>query len=122
MQLIQRLGVGVVGATAAVLLAAGPAVAHQCTNANKPPAAGAQAVLGPDGEPVFIKSGFLKRIDKGLIDPEAGDFHGIVAFDIDGTLVSSYFVGPNGELPHQAQENGSPDHGIVNICAVIDCG
>jgi hypothetical protein len=49
MQLIQRLGVGVVGATAAVLLAAGPAVAHQCTNANKPPAAGAQAVLGPDG-------------------------------------------------------------------------
>lgn len=88
---------------------------HQCQQATR-------RWRRPAGEPVFIKSGFLKRINKGLIDPETGDFHGIVAFDINGTLVSSYFVGPNGELPHQAQENGSPDHGIVNICAVIDCG
>jgi hypothetical protein len=28
----------------------------------------------------------------------------------------TYIVGPNGEIPTQAQQSGSPDHGIINLC------
>jgi hypothetical protein len=48
-----------------------------------------------------------------------------VGIDVDGdgvADVSTYIVGPDDELPATAQENGSPDHGIVNICTQIDCG
>jgi hypothetical protein len=122
---IRRVVTGVALACAGVLLVGSPAFAHECTNANKPPAAGAQVVIGPNDDLVSATRGVVKRIEKGIIDPESGEgFHGIVAFDFDGdgtADASTYIVGPTGEIPEQAQDNGSPDHGIVNICTLIPC-
>jgi hypothetical protein len=43
--------------------------------------------------------------------------HIAIDIDCDGVAdVSTYLVSKDGELPHTAQQNGSPDHGIVNIC------
>jgi len=104
------------------VLIAGPALAEECTNASKPPAAGAQLILGPDFmTPIYISDALLKRIERGIIDFETGEgFHGIVAFDFDGDGVadtSTYFgVGPDGtEIPLEAQFAGPACHGLTNI-------
>ncbi len=110
------------GATvvAVVVVGSGIAGAHECTNASKPPGAGAQIVIdGNTDQVVWATKGLTKRFEKGLIGPDGEGFHGLVGIDLDGDGAAdlmTYIVGPNGELPTQAQQNGSPDHGIVNIC------
>ena len=83
------------------------------------PAAGAQIVFGDGDEPLHVTKGLQQRIDKGIVDSETGDgFHGIVAFDVDGDEVAdghTFIVGPDGEIPRQAQDNGPTCKGIVNI-------
>jgi hypothetical protein len=103
------------------VLIAGPALATECTNASKPPAAGAQLILGPDFmTPIYISDALLKRIERGIIDFETGEgFHGIVAFDFDGdgeADASTWFgVGPDGEIPLEAQFAGPACRGLTNI-------
>lgn len=107
-----------------VLLTGSSAFAHQCTNANRSAQAHFQVVLGDDGEPVSATQGFINRAEKGLLGVDGERFHGVLGLDFDGDGVadfSTFIVGPNGELPHTAQENGSPDHGIVHICVVLGC-
>lgn len=116
----------VAGATvvATLGLVAGPAGAHECTNANKPAGAGAQVIIGPDGQIEWATKGVQMRIANGIITEDGAAFHGLVGIDLDGNGTAdatTYIVGPNGELPQTAQLNGSPDHGIVNICTVISC-
>jgi hypothetical protein len=110
------LGVVAVSGTAAS--------AHQCYNANKPAAAGAQVVIGTNDEVIDATRGLMKRFEKGLIGPEGEGFHGIVAFDEDGDGVadgSTFIVGPEAQLPLKAQLRGSPTNGILNICGPQGC-
>lgn len=103
------------------ILIATPALAHQCTNASKSdPAAGAQIVFGPDEQPIFITQGLLNRIERGLVDAETGEgFHGIIAFDIDGDGKADASiwigVGPDGQIPLEAQFAGPACRGLTNI-------
>lgn len=103
------------------VLIAAPALAHQCTNASKSdPAAGAQIVFGPDEQPIFITKGLLNRIEQGLVDAETGEgFHGIIAFDFDGdgeADASTWFgVGPDGQIPLEAQFAGPACRGLTNV-------
>jgi hypothetical protein len=66
-----------------------------------------------------------KRIDQGLIDLSTGEgFHGQIGLDFDGdgaVDVSSFIVGPEDEVPVQAQQNGAACHGIVNIGDFFGC-
>lgn len=105
---------------AVVAIGSGVAGAHECTNANKPPGAGVQVIIdGNTGELVWATTGLTKRFEKGLIGPDGEGFHGLVGIDLDGDGAAdfmTYIVTPNGEIPTQAQQNGSPDHGIVNLC------
>jgi len=72
-----------------------------------------------------MKKGLEMLIERGIVDFETGEgFHGLIGFDEDGDGVadaSTYIVGPGGELPLIAQLNGSPDHGMVNICGPEGC-
>jgi len=110
-----------IGGVLASLLLASSVMAHECTNASKSsPAAGAQVVIGVNGEILFATSGVLARIEQGLIDPVTGDgYRGIIAFDIDGDGVadaSTWFgVGPDGEIPLVAQFKGPACKGLTNI-------
>jgi hypothetical protein len=105
----------------ASLLIASTALGFECTNASKSrPAAGAQVVFAVDGTPLYVTNGLLNRIDKGLVDEETGEgYHGQVAFDLDGDGVadaSVYFgVGPDGEIPLNAQLKGPACRGLTNI-------
>jgi hypothetical protein len=107
-----------VGAAAALLLTAGPSLAHECVNASKPTKAGVQAVIGPEGIE-WSTRGLANRFDKGLVDPDTGEgFHGLIGFDVDGDAVvdfSTYIVGPDDEVPELAQDNGPSCHGVTNI-------
>lgn len=111
-----KLGSGVAASAAALLLMAGPALAHECTNASKNqtnPAAGAQLVFGCSDQILSGKPHALALLESGSFPK------GWIAFDVDCDGIAdagTFIVGPNGELPTQAQQNGSPDHGIVNIC------
>jgi hypothetical protein len=107
----------------------GVALAHECVNISKVennPGAGAQVVVGDDDSIVYATNGVVHRIEQGLIDPDTGEgFHGIIGFDGDGdgeADFSTFLVTPEDEIPLEAQLNGSPDHGIVNICDIEDCG
>jgi hypothetical protein len=108
-------------ALALSILTAAPALAHECTNASKQdPAAGAQIVFGPNDEVLFITAGLQSRIERGLIDPDTGEgFHGLIAFDFDGdgaADASTWIgVGPDGEVPLQAQFRGPACRGLTNI-------
>jgi hypothetical protein len=112
-----KLGFSAAASVAALVMMAGPAFAHECTNASKDqtnPAAGAQIVFGcGDDEIISAKPHALALL-------ENGDFpKGWIAFDVDCDGVAdagTYIVGPEGEIPTQAQQSGSPDHGIVNVC------
>jgi hypothetical protein len=115
----RRIAMGALAATAAIVLTAGPSLAHECTNLDKVAGAGAQLVFGPGDTIEYISTGLQKRIDQGIVDPETGEgFSGLIAFDEDGDGTADFFtyiVGPNDELPDQAQWNGSVCHGVINI-------
>lgn len=108
------------GVVAVVVGGSGTAWAHECTNVSKPPGAGAQVVIdGATDNLVSWTKGFENRYVRGIIGPDGEGYHGLLAVDVDGdgaADVMTYLVGPNGEIPIQAQQNGSPDHGIVNLC------
>jgi hypothetical protein len=118
-------------ALGAVTLSGSAAFAHECTNASRnahKPDAGAQVVFASSDEapPLYVSQGLANRIDRGIVDFESGEgFHGLIAFDEDGDGEvdgSTYIgVGPDGSIPLNAQLNGSPDHGIVNICGPEGC-
>lgn len=105
----------------ASLLITTSALAFECTNASKPPAAGAQVVLAADFETIlYVTPGLMNRIEQGLIDPDTGEgFHGLLGIDFDGDRaadVSIYFgVGPDGEIPLEAQYAGPACRGLTNI-------
>lgn len=119
MRLLHRAVVTSIAATAAVMLSAGPSLAHECVNASKNGGAGAQIVFGSTGDVEWVSQGLQKRIDAGLVDPESGDgFHGLIGLDLndDGTAdLTTWIVGPNGEIPEQAQYNGPVCRGVTNM-------
>ncbi|HXV72664.1 MAG TPA: hypothetical protein VEB69_14845 [Acidimicrobiia bacterium] len=91
---------------------------QQCRKSD--PAAGAQIAFGMDDQPIYVSKGLQKRIDKGLIDLETGEgIHGLIAFDFTGDGVadaSTYIgVGPDGEVPLQAQLAGPACRGMTNL-------
>ena len=113
--------VGVAAATSAlVVLAGAPAVAHECVNASKKPGAGAQLIIDANtDEVVWVSRGLQNRIDRGIVDFETGEgFSGLVGLDFDGdgkADVTTWIVGPEGEIPTKAQFNGKPCKGVTNI-------
>ncbi|HEX6054173.1 MAG TPA: hypothetical protein VFY98_00015 [Intrasporangium sp.] len=121
MRAAQRVLYAAVAAGAGVLLAAGPSLAHECVNASKQnQAAGVQVVIDADtGEIVWTTKGVANRLAQGLIDPVTGEgFQGLLGFDLDGdgaVDVSTWIVGPNDELPLNAQFNGPACKGVTNI-------
>ena len=121
MKFIRRTAtVALVGA-AAIVLTAGPSLAHECVNASKKnQSAGAQAVIDlTTGQVVWSTPGLATRFARGLVDPATGEgFHGVIGFDLDGdgiADVSTFIVGPNDEIPAVAQANGPACAGITNI-------
>lgn len=117
---VRRLVVGSAVAATAILTAAAPAAAHECVNASKNQAAGVQIVIDVNtGEAVWFSHGLQQRIDRGLVDPDTGEgFSGLVGFDLDRdgvTDVSTFIVGPEMEIPLQAQFNGPACQGITNV-------
>ena len=107
-------------ATAVLGVTASQASAHECVNASKKnQAAGVQLVINDADELVWISRGLQTRIDRGLVDPETGEgFSGLIGFDVDGDGAadfSTWIVGPDGELPTQAQYNGATCQGVMNI-------
>ena len=120
----KRAFLGVAIAVGLFLFSGGRAFAQDYWNISKDahdPAAGVQIVVGPDGETiVFATNGLQQRIALDLVDPETGDgYHGLFAIDLngDGTAdISTFLVTPGNEVPPIAQDSGSPDHGIVDIC------
>jgi hypothetical protein len=116
----RRLALAAIAAPAVLVLTAGPGSAHECVNASKQnQAAGVQVVIDDQGEVVWVTRGVQNRIDQGLIDPATGEgFHGLLGFDLDGDRaadLATYIVGPEDEIPTQAQMNGATCKGIINI-------
>lgn len=115
---IRRTG-AILGGVLGSLLIASSAMAHECINSSKPQGAGVQLVLGPDGSVVDISRGLETRIERGLIDFETGaGFHGLLGFDdnLDGVVDgATYIVGPDGEIPLEAQLRGATCNGITNV-------
>jgi len=116
----RRLLVGSVAAAAALVASAGPAWAHECVNASKNQASGVQVVIDVNTEEiVWLSHGLQQRIDQGLVDPDTGEgFSGLIGFDLNGDAVadvSTFIVGPEMEIPEEAQFNGPACHGITNI-------
>lgn len=115
----------VAGVTASLLIASS-AFAFECTNASKPAAAGAQIVFAADFETIlYITPGLLSRIEQGIVDGDTGEgFHGLLGVDFDGdgaADVSIYFgVGPEGEIPLDAQFRGPACRGLTNIGILLE--
>lgn len=107
----------------ATMSMAGTAFAHDCTNASKDahaPAAGVQIIIDTNtGEFEWASAGVLQRIADGTIDPITGaGFHGLVGLDFnsDGLVdATTFIVGPDGALPENAQNSGSPCHGVTSL-------
>jgi hypothetical protein len=115
----RRLTAVVVGIVASLLIASS-AMAHECTNASKSsPTAGAQLVIGAEGQILWMSTGLAQRFEQGLIGEDGEGFHGLVAFDIDGDGVADLStwlgVGPDGEIPLNAQFRGPACKGLTNI-------
>ena len=68
MRVTRRLALGGIAAAATIVLTAGPGLAHECINASRNGAAGAQIILGADDSVLWISNGLQHRIDKGLVD------------------------------------------------------
>ena len=126
---LRRAGLVAGLSAAALVTGAGGALAHECVNASKNmvnPAAGVQVLIDIQTDSVsWVSAGVQKRVDQGLIDLATGEgFHGLIGFDFDGdgaADVSTFIVGPEGEVPVQAQQNGAACHGIVNIGDYFGC-
>src|SRR5262245_46046825 len=120
---IRRVSLGAVTLLVAAVLAAGPALAGHCTNANKPPTAGVQVTLSFVTGHIIISDNLQRRIDQGVVDPNTFEgFHGLAGFDVTGDDVAdltTFIVGPNFAIPEQAQLNGAACHGIVSIEAFL---
>jgi hypothetical protein len=105
----------------ASLAIASSAFAFECTNVSKSdPAAGAQIVIDTTTGEVWMTEGVAQRLEQGVIDPVSGEgFHGQMAFDFDGDGLadaSIYFgVGPDGEIPLDAQLKGPACRGLTSI-------
>ena len=105
----------------ASLAIASSALAHECVNASKSDqAAGAQILVGPTGQIVWMTEGLANRLAQGVVDPATGaDFHGLIAFDADGDGNADYStwidVGPDGEVPLVAQLSGPMCRGLTNL-------
>lgn len=117
---MRRSVVAAFGGVVLSLLMATSVLAFECTNLSKPPAAGTQVVFGPANEIVWVSRGLERRLEQGLVDPETGDgFHGLLGFDFDGDGVvdaSTYIgVGPDGEIPLEAQFAGPACRGLSNL-------
>jgi hypothetical protein len=114
------------GGLLASLLIASSALAFECTNASKPPAAGDQIVLAADFETIlFMTPGPFERFERGLVDPGSGEgFHGLLGVSFDGDTepeISIYFgVGPDGEIPLDAQFRGPACRGLTNIGILLE--
>jgi hypothetical protein len=108
-----------VSAASALFLGSGIASAHECGNADKPVGSGAQVIVNAmTGEIEWTTPGLANRLSKGLVTPDGEGYHGIVALDLDGdgtADVNTYLVGPDGELPQTAQDNGATCHGVISI-------
>ncbi len=117
----KRMLLATAAAGAVVVLGAGTSLAHECVNASKVnQAAGVQVVFDATTfEPVWMTQGLERRVEQGLVDLETGEgFHGLIGLDFDGdgaVDLATYIVGPEGELPMQAQFNGQPCKGITNM-------
>jgi hypothetical protein len=106
-------------ATVGVVLAAGPAAADHCVNADTNDQ-GLQVVIDTaTGEPSYLSPGVQRRIDKGLIDVTTGEgFHGPTGLDFDGDGAAdavTFQVTPWNALPGPALVNNASCHGIVDI-------
>jgi hypothetical protein len=116
---IRRVSLGAATFMVAAVLAAGPALAGHCMNADKNPSAGVQITISFVTGHIIVSSGVQKRIDAGVIDPITFEgFQGLAGFDVTGddvADVTTYIVGPNFAVPEEAQLNGAPCHGIVSI-------
>jgi hypothetical protein len=115
----RRTGAIFAGVAASLLLVS-TALGFECTNVSKSdPAAGAQVLIGPTGEIVWTTPGLASRIERGLVSETGEGFHGLIAFDFDGDGVadaSTYIgVGPNGEIPLDAQFRGPACRGLTNL-------
>jgi hypothetical protein len=121
MKLIRRTAVVALAGAAALVLSAGPSLAHECVNASKKDqSAGVQVVVDlTTGEVVWSTPGLANRFAQGLVDPATGEgFHGLIGFDFNGdgiVDVSTFIVGPEDEIPDIAQTNGPACSGITNI-------
>lgn len=119
MQTVRRTGLAALAGLTAVVLSAGPSLAHECVNASKNQEAGVQVVIDVNTGEVIWGSGVAKRVDQGLIDPNTGEgFHGLIGFDFDSdgvADVSTFIVGPEGELPETAQFSGPACRGVTYI-------
>jgi hypothetical protein len=120
---MKRLLAGIGVALVAVVSTAGTAFAHDCTNASKDahaPGAGVQIIIDTNsGSFEWASAGVLQRIADGTIDPSTGaGFHGLIGLDFNSDGVAdatTYIVGPDGALPENAQESGSPCHGVTSL-------
>ena len=116
---IRRLLLGAVTLMAAAVLAAGPVLAGHCANADKNQAAGVQVTISFVTGQITVSSGLQRRIDQGLVDPITFEgFSGLAGFDVTGDNVAdltTFIVGPNFEIPEEAQLSGATCHGIVSI-------
>lgn len=100
-----------------------PAFAQDCTNASKDanaPAAGVQLVIDTNtGDIEWASAGLQQRIANGTVDPNTGaGFHGLIGLDFnsDGVVdATTYIVGPDGALPENARDSGSPCHGVTSL-------
>ena len=108
------------GVVASLVLATS-ALGHECINASKSDqGAGAQALIGPSGEVVWMTEGLANRLEHGLIDPDTTEgFHGLIAVDVDGDGIADFStwldVGPHGEIPLVAQLSGPLCKGLTNL-------
>jgi hypothetical protein len=118
---MKRRWLSIVGGVVASLMIASTALGHECVNASKAnQGAGAQVVFNATtGEIVWTTAGLAKRVAQGLVDPVTGaGYHGIIGLDFDGdgaADVSTFIVGPDDEIPLNAQFNGPACKGITNI-------
>ena len=114
------------GGLLASLLIASSALAHECTNASKPPAAGDQIVFAADFETVlYMTPGLMQRFERGVVDADTGEgFHGLIGVSFDGDTepeISIYLgVGPDGEIPLEAQYRGPACRGLTNIGLLLE--
>jgi hypothetical protein len=111
----------VLGIVASLALASS-ALAFDCMNASKPDqSAGVQVVIDANtGEILWISTGLMQRLERGVIGEDGSGLHGLIGLDLNGdgdVDVSTWFgVGPNGnEIPDPARLNGPACRGLTSI-------